>query len=167
MFVHIFFLALSPPALSALPRRAVLAQAAAAAIVGTTPLVAHAVADCAETCLSNCARNAPGSSDYCKESCAEYCGQKDRKDGLSGSVSTEGAEFGYASSFKLPGSDEAIKPTVYGDDKPPGLPDVFGLNGALRKAVTGGGDLTGGVQGQGGAGPEATGLFDPNRFKAK
>ena len=122
--------------------------------------------DCMKTCLSNCNRVAAGSGSYCKDSCDEYCAQDDRKDGLSGSVSTEGAEFGFASSFKLPNAPQ--KPTVYGDDKPPGLPDVFGVNKALRKAVTGG-DLTGGVQGQGGAqgsAPEGS-LFDPNRFRAK
>ena len=154
---------LTPPAGT---RRVFLGHAAAATFVSTTPLVANAAADCMKTCLSNCARNAPGSGDYCKESCNDYCGQDDRKDGLSGSISTEGAEFGFASSFKLPGSAEGIKPTIYGDDKPPGLPDVFGVNSALRKAVTGG-DLTGGVQGQGGAGAAATGLFDANRFRAK
>ena len=155
--------ALSSPAY---PRRALLRQAAGVALVGATPLVARAAADCMKTCLSNCARNAPGSGDYCKESCDDYCSQSDRKDGLSGSISTENAEFGFASSFKLPGAAEGIQPSNYGDDKPPGLPDVFGVNNALRKAVTGG-DLTGGVQGQGGAGAEATGLFDPNRFRAK
>jgi hypothetical protein len=149
-------------------RRQFLGQAVATVVsVGpfATPLVANAAADCMKTCLSNCARNAPGSGDYCKESCNDYCGQTDRKDGLSGSVSTEAAEFGFSSAFKLPGSAEGIKPTNFGDDKPPGLPDVFGVNGALRKAVTGG-DLTGGVQGQGGArGEQATGLFDPTRFR--
>ena len=98
----------------------------------------------------------------------DYCGQDDRKDGLSGSVSTEGSEFGFASSFKNPLAPQ--KPTVYGDDKPPGLPDVFGVNQALRKAVTGG-DLTGGVQGQGGARDFSDappgGLFDSTRFRAK
>ena len=109
-----------------------------------------------------------GSRDYCESSCVDYCGQDDRKDGLSGSVSTEGSEFGFASSFKNPLAPQ--KPTVYGDDKPPGLPDVFGVNQALRKAVTGG-DLTGGVQGQGGARDFSDappgGLFDSTRFRAK
>ena len=55
---------------------------------------------------------------------------------------------------------------MFGQDKPPGLPDAFGLNNVLRKAVTGG-ELTGGVQGQGGARdnsmPEAAKAFAPSR----
>ena len=101
-----------------------------------------------QTCKRNCNRNAPGSGAYCESSCLDYCEQDDRKDGLSGSVSSEGSEFGWQSSFKNPFA--AQKPVVFGDDLPPGLPDAFGYKSALRKAVTGG-DLTGGVQGQGGA----------------
>ena len=75
--------------------------------------------------------------------------QDDRRDGLSGSVSTEGAEVGWASSFKSP--LEPQKPAVYGSDKPPGLPDVFGTNSALRNAITGGGaGASGNVQEFGG-----------------
>ena len=92
----------------------------------------------------------------------DYCAQDDRKDGLSGSISTEGAEFGFGSSFKLPNAPQ--KPTIYGDDKPPGLPDVFGLNKQLRKVVSGG---AGDPQGAGGArdftGAEGN-LIDPSRF---
>ena len=136
-----------------------------------TPMAASAVVDCLQDCLQNCARLAGGSKDYCKESCLDYCAQTDRKDGLSGSVSSDGAEFGFASSFKNP-FDKEQKGVVYGGDKPPGLPDVFGINKALRKAVTGG-DLTGGVQGQGGArdfSDQASGggvFNDPNRFRAR
>ena len=118
------------------------------AVLVANPTAALAVADCMQTCSKNCNRNAPGSSSYCESSCVDYCGQDDRKDGLSGSVSSEGSEFGWTSSFKNPLAPQ--KPVVYGDDLPPGLPDVFGYKNALRKAVTGG-DLTGGVQGQGGA----------------
>jgi hypothetical protein len=151
---------------SPLTRRSFCAGGAALAIV--QPLAANAVKDCLQDCLQNCGRLAGGSKEYCKESCTEYCDQDDRRDGLSGSVSSEGAEFGWTSSFKNP-FDQNQKPTVYGDDLPPGLPDVFGVNKALRKAVTGG-DLTGGVEGQGGlrdSSGEAGGLFDANRFKAK
>ena len=130
---------------------------------------AWAAKDCLTDCLQNCGRLAGGSKAYCTDSCADYCAQDDRRDGLSGSVSSEGAEFGFASSFKNP-FDSNQKPTVYGDDKPPGLPDVFGVNQALRKAVTGG-DLTGGVQGQGGARDFSEqaqgGVFDSTRFKSK
>jgi len=120
----------------------------AAIAIAQQPGAAHAVKDCLQDCLQNCARLAGGSKEYCKDNCISYCDQDDRRDGLSGSVSSEGAEFGWSSAFKNP-FDKNQKPTVYGDDLPPGLPDVFGVNRALRKAVTGG-DLTGGVQGQGG-----------------
>mmetsp|Transcript_17183 Transcript_17183/g.46631 ORF Transcript_17183/g.46631 Transcript_17183/m.46631 type:complete len:168 (-) Transcript_17183:166-669(-) len=147
------------------PRRTFLCRSAAA-LVGAQPLAALAASDCLKTCLQNCGRLASGSGSYCKDSCAEYCDQDDRKDGLSGSVSTDGAEFGFASSFKLPNAPQ--KPTVYGEDLPPGLPDVFGLNKQLRKVVTGG--AGGDVQGAGGArdfkGVEGN-LFDPNKFRAK
>lgn len=151
------------------PRRDFLGVAAITAL--TAPQAASAAVDCLQDCLQNCARLAGGSKDYCKTSCLDYCAQTDRRDGLSGSVSSDGAEFGWASSFKNP-FDKEQKGVVYGTDKPPGLPDVFGVNKALRKAVTGG-DLTGGVQGQGGARdfsdqPPGGGLFsDPTRFKAK
>jgi len=125
-----------------LQRRDVLGLAAL-----SVPIAASAEVDCLQDCLQNCARLAGGSKDYCKTTCTDYCAQDDRKDGLSGSVSSDGAEFGWASSFKNPLAPQ--KPSVYGSDKPPGLPDVFGINQALRKAVTGG-DLTGGVEGQGG-----------------
>ena len=115
----------------------------------TMPTAASAKVDCVQDCLQNCARLAGGSLGYCKNSCLDYCDQPDRKDGLSGSVSSDGAEFGWASAFKNP-FDKEQKGVVYGTDRPPGLPDVFGVNQALRKAVTGG-DLTGGVEGQGGA----------------
>jgi len=145
------------------PRRAFLGQATALIVTGG-PMAVNAASDCMKTCLSNCGRVAPGSGSYCTDSCIEYCAQDDRKDGLSGSVSTDGAEFGFASSFKLPNAPQ--KPTVYGDDLPPGLPDVFGVNKALRKAVTG--NASGDVQGSGGiSGEMASGLFDPSRFRSK
>ena len=126
-------------------RRTLLGTAAAAFLPPVT--AATAAVDCLQDCLQNCARLAGGSLDYCKTSCIDYCDQDDRRDGLSGSVSSDAAEFGWASAFKNP--LEPPKPVVYGTDRPPGLPDVFGVNEALRKAVTGG-ELTGGVQGQGG-----------------
>ncbi|EOD25798.1 hypothetical protein EMIHUDRAFT_450387 [Emiliania huxleyi CCMP1516] len=167
MLASLFLAQFAYAPLSSPPRRAFIGQAAAVA-VGLQPFAALAAADCLQTCRKNCGRLAAGSRDYCESSCVDYCAQDDRKDGLSGSVSTEGSEFGFASSFKNPLAPQ--KPTVYGDDKPPGLPDVFGVNQALRKAVTGG-DLTGGVQGQGGARDFSDappgGLFDSTRFRAK
>tara|TARA_B100000780_G_C21021651_1_gene409484 strand:+ start:240 stop:743 length:504 start_codon:yes stop_codon:yes gene_type:complete len=127
-------------------RRAALRLACAALV--SRPLASFAAADCMQTCKKSCAREAPGSQAYCQSSCDDYCGQDDRKDGLSGSVSTEGSEFGWQSSFKNPLAEQ--KPSNFGDDLPPGLPDLFGVKKALRKAVSGG-DLTGGVQGAGGA----------------
>ena len=71
----------------------------------------------------------------------------------------------FSGTFKLPNAPQ--KPTVYGDDLPPGLPDVFGLNKSLRKAVTGGSG--GDVQGRGGIGDAAPSgsLFDADRFRSK
>jgi len=160
--------ALTTSLTSCMNRRAWLSHAAAVCAALPPAAAFAAGADCLTTCRGNCNRLAGGSKAYCEESCLEYCAQDDRKDGLSGSVSTEGSEFGFASSFKNPFAPQ--KPTVYGDDKPPGLPDVFGVNSALRKAVTGG-DLTGGVQGQGGArdfsDTPGGSVFDPARFRAK
>jgi hypothetical protein len=165
--------ALVPTPVADSSRRAFLGRAAALGCAALPPFTANAALDCLQNCRQNCGRLAGGSKEYCEDSCSEYCAQDDRKDGLSGSVGSEGAEFGFASSFKNPFAEQ--KPTVYGDDKvcdglepgfrvfcrytaeygrcrpytqPPGLPDLFGLNKALAKAVAGG-DLTGGVQGQG------------------
>ena len=107
-------------------------------------------------CEENCNRVAPGSTRYCYNSCVDYCAQDDRQDGLSGSVSSKSAEVGWASAYDpsrfIPGA--APKGVVYGEDRPPGLPDVFGVNAALRRAVTGNSDGAGGgrrsVEGMGG-----------------
>ena len=138
---------LTPPPQHYMPSRRRLLLGSAAAALLPPVAAASAAVDCLQDCLQNCARLAGGSIGYCKTSCNEYCDQDDRRDGLSGSISSEGAEFGWASAFKNPLAPQ--KPVVYGTDRPPGLPDVFGVNQALRKAVTGG-DLTGGVEGQGG-----------------
>ena len=159
------------------PRRSMIFSAAAALLPTGA---ANALVDCTQDCLQNCNRLAGGSPGYCKTSCNEYCAQgernrllmvhrhthvlalsfthdiilclgmsDDRRDGLSGSVSTEGAEFGWASAFKNPFAPQ--KPVVYGTDLPPGLPDVLGVNAALRKSVAGGSSTTlapSGVQGR-------------------
>jgi len=143
-----------------LRRRDVLFQTLLVAAPGVLPLsgprCASAAVDCMQDCTSNCNRVAPRSTRYCESSCVEYCAADDRRDGLSGSVSSEGAEIGWASGFDpgrlIPGS--APKPVVYGDDRPPALPDVFNLAPTLRKVVTGGSVPSGkgrwSVEGQGG-----------------
>ena len=80
----------TPSALSSSSRRSFLGKCGA--LVALKPLSAFAAVDCMTNCQQNCNRNAPGSKDYCKESCLDYCAQPDRKDGLSGSVSSDGAE---------------------------------------------------------------------------
>jgi len=75
----------------------------------------------------------------------EYCEQADRRDGLSGSVSNDGAEIGWASAYDplrfIPGKQP--KGVVYGSDRPPALP-LPELAPTLRKAVTGGARPNGG-----------------------
>jgi hypothetical protein len=107
--------ALVPTPVADSSRRAFLGRAAALGCAALPPFTANAALDCLQNCRQNCGRLAGGSKEYCEDSCSDYCAQDDRKDGLSGSVSSEGAEFGFASSFKNPFAEQ--KPTVYGDDK--------------------------------------------------
>ena len=96
---------------------------------------------------------------YCAQTCSDYCAQEDRQDGLSGSVSSEKAEVGLLSAYDLRAKVTGQTPegVVYGDDRPPALPDVFGVGPALRSAVTGGSRPVPGqrwsVEGQGGIKP--------------
>ena len=84
--------ALVPPQLAP-SRRAFLGQVTtAAAAMNLLPIAVEAAADCIQTCRKNCGRLAAGSRDYCEESCSDYCAQGDRKDGLTGSISTEGTK---------------------------------------------------------------------------
>ena len=46
---------------------------------------------------------------YCNDNCQAYCDQEDRRDGLSGSVSSEGGETGIL----------GVNTVVKGEDKPP------------------------------------------------
>ena len=146
---------LTPPRADLLTRRkAVHALCLSSAFA--FPGLASAAKDCMLDCEENCNRVAPGSTRYCYNSCVDYCAQDDRQDGLSGSVSSKSAEVGWASAYDpsrfIPGA--APKGVVYGEDRPPGLPDVFGVNAALRRAVTGNSDGEGGgrrsVEGMGG-----------------
>ena len=50
-------------------------------------------------------------SNYCRDTYFEYCEQTDRRDGLSGSVSSEGGETGIL----------GIGTVVKGEDKPPSI----------------------------------------------
>ena len=66
---------------------------------------------------------------YCATSCTDYCSQDDRKDGLSGSVSSEGGEVGW-SSYSRGGNT-----VEYGADRPP---DVSILPKGLLPGAGGG-----------------------------
>ena len=103
-------------------------------VVAGAPGKAFALKDCFEDCLSNCNRVAPKSKAYCTSTCEEYCAQGDRKDGLSGSASSENAEIGWYSYLniesRLKGETAGV---VYGEDKPPDLGvDLFGINQMLK-----------------------------------
>mmetsp|Transcript_3480 Transcript_3480/g.5832 ORF Transcript_3480/g.5832 Transcript_3480/m.5832 type:complete len:165 (-) Transcript_3480:76-570(-) len=136
-------LAVAPSRRAAMGRVAVITATAPFIIC---PPAAPAAVDCMGDCESNCNRVAPKSSRYCFDSCSEYCSQTDRRDGLSGSVSNEAAEVGWASAYDpkrlLPGS--VPRGVVYGQDTPPALPDAFNLGPVLRRAVTGGATPNGG-----------------------
>ena len=121
------------------------------------PSPALAVKDCYLDCEQNCNRVAPRSGRYCEQTCGDYCLQDDRRDGLSGSVSNEGAEAGLLSAYDLKSklTGQAPSGVVYGEDRPPALPDLLNVAPILRSAVTGGKrPLPGGgrwsVEGQGG-----------------
>ena len=120
---------LAPPRADLLTRR----QAVHALCLSSgfaLPGSANAAKDCMLDCEENCNRVAPASTRYCYNSCVDYCAQGDRQDGLSGSVNSEAAEVGWASAVDpsrfLPGA--APKAVPYGEDRPPALPDIFGVN---------------------------------------
>ena len=83
--------------------------------------------------IQDCNRVAPKNKAYCASNCEGYCVQPDRRDGLSGSVDASGAEVGWLSAYDLPARATGTPRAVpYGEDRPPGLPDVFGINDKLR-----------------------------------
>lgn len=84
---------------------------AAAVALAALPEVANAAPDCMKDCLKNCSLIAPKDPAYCKQNCDSYCEQDDRKDGLSGSVSSEGGETGILGTYTV----------VKGEDKPPSV----------------------------------------------
>eukprot|EP00629_Pelagomonadales_sp_RCC1024_P019129 CAMPEP_0119277390 /NCGR_PEP_ID=MMETSP1329-20130426/17039_1 /TAXON_ID=114041 /ORGANISM="Genus nov. species nov., Strain RCC1024" /LENGTH=124 /DNA_ID=CAMNT_0007277855 /DNA_START=214 /DNA_END=584 /DNA_ORIENTATION=- len=79
------------------------------------PTAALAKPDCITDCRSNCNRIAKGNEAYCATNCEDYCNQDDRKDGLSGSVSSEGGEVGWSTPMR---GGETVP---YGKDVPPAV----------------------------------------------
>ena len=118
-------------------RRAALAKTIGLLPVALAPpSAANAAKDCLQDCLENCNRVAPKNKAYCASNCEGYCVQPDRRDGLSGSVDASGAEVGWLSAYDLPARATGTPRAVpYGEDRPPGLPDVFGINDKLRATV--------------------------------
>ena len=133
-------------------RRAVIAGAAGFTLTGL-PHTSLAALDCMDECKSSCNKVAPNSGGYCQTSCDEYCSQDDRRDGLSGSVTSQVAsDVGFASALDPGTFNPAYAKKGVVVDRPPGLPDVFNLGPALRKAVAGSSaNDGGGVMGAGGA----------------
>ena len=132
-------------------RRAVIAGAASFAVTAF-PQVSLAAADCMAECKKSCNKVAPNSGGYCESSCVEYCAQDDRRDGLSGSLTSQVAsDVGFASALDPGTFNPAYAKKGVVVDRPPGLPDVFNLGPTLRKAVAGSSNSGGGVMGAGGA----------------
>ena len=84
-------------------------------------------ADCFEDCFQNCKRIAPKDQQYCLDTCRDYCDQSDRRDGLSGSVSSEGGEMGIL----------GLTTVVKGEDKPPEfkMPGLDFSKGSGKKLI--------------------------------
>ena len=125
-------------AASLVGRRALLATLVSAAALSASPTAAFAAVDCFKDCNSNCNRVAPRSIKYCESSCNDYCLQEDRRDGLSGSVSSEAAEVWWSSAYdlgaKITGNSDTV---VYGADRPPALKIPKGIEQSLMDAVGG------------------------------
>ena len=96
------------------------------------PSEASAKPDCLQDCIKNCKLVVPNdTSNYCRDSCLDYCEQPDRRDGLSGSVSSEGGEVG------ILGGTFGQGTVVKGEDKPPiiNLPGLNFNSGEGRKLI--------------------------------
>jgi hypothetical protein len=96
------------------------------------PQPAVAKPDCFTDCNKNCKLLVPNdTSNYCRDSCLDYCSQPDRRDGLSGSVSSEGGEVG------ILGGTFGQGTVVKGEDKPPiiNLPGLNFNSGEGRKLI--------------------------------
>ena len=83
--------------------------------------------DCFQDCFKNCKLIAPKDQQYCLDTCKEYCDQTDRRDGLSGSVSSEGGETGIL----------GLNTVVKGEDKPPEIkiPGLDFSSGSGKKLI--------------------------------
>ncbi|KAJ1463307.1 hypothetical protein M885DRAFT_504959 [Pelagophyceae sp. CCMP2097] len=109
------------------PRQVLRALGCAALALTLDASIVSAKPDCFKDCSSNCARVYPGNGAYCTIECDDYCAQPDRRDGLSGSVSSEGGYVGLASPLR--GGDTV----EYGADAPPKLDAL--LPESLRQAL--------------------------------
>ena len=109
--------------------RAVAAPAVGVAVASASqPQPAAAKeADCFEDCFKNCKLIAPRDQQYCLDTCKDYCDQPDRRDGLSGSVNSEGGEMGIL----------GLTTVVKGEDKPPEfkMPGLDFSKGSGKKLI--------------------------------
>jgi len=83
--------------------------------------------ECFDDCFKNCKLIAPKDQQYCLDTCKDYCDQPDRRDGLSGSVSSEGGETGIL----------GLNTVVRGEDKPPEvkIPGLDFTKGSGKKLI--------------------------------
>lgn len=109
--------------------RAVAAPAVGVAVASASqPQPAAAKeADCFDDCFKNCQLIAPKDQQYCLDTCKDYCDQPDRRDGLSGSVNSEGGEMGIL----------GLTTVVKGEDKPPEfkMPGLDFSKGSGKKLI--------------------------------
>ena len=105
---------------------AAVTMAASSSVLCTEEVSAKEV-DCFQDCFKNCKQIAPKDQQYCLDTCKEYCDQTDRRDGLSGSVSSEGGETGIL----------GLNTVVKGEDKPPEIkiPGLDFTSGSGKKLI--------------------------------
>ena len=105
---------------------AAVTMAASSSMLCTEEVSAKEV-DCFQDCFKNCKQIAPKDQQYCLDTCKEYCDQTDRRDGLSGSVSSEGGETGIL----------GLNTVVKGEDKPPEIkiPGLDFTSGSGKKLI--------------------------------
>lgn len=105
---------------------AVVATTASSSLLFSQEASAKEV-DCFQDCFKNCKQIAPKDQQYCLDTCHDYCGQTDRRDGLSGSVNSDGGETGIL----------GLNTVVKGDDKPPEIkiPGLDFTTGSGKKLI--------------------------------